>query len=228
MANLASRHFLALFVIAPLFQITGLAAADIAGPAKVIDGDTIVIHSVKIRLHGIDAPEGAQVCKANGKPYRCGTSATLALARRIGGKPVSCEKRDQDQYGRIVAVCHASGEDLNSWLISEGLALAYRRYSTDYIDQEQTARDARRGLWRGEFVAPWHWRKGKRMAGARAAEAAPGSCRIKGNINRQGKKIYHLLGGRYYAPTRIDEGKGERWFCAEEDAKEAGWRKSQR
>jgi endonuclease YncB( thermonuclease family) len=226
MANLASRHILALFVIAPLFQITGLAAADIAGPAKVIDGDTIAIRDAKIRLHGIDAPESAQVCKANGKSYRCGTSATLALARRIGSKPVSCEKRDQDKYGRIVAICHAGGEDLNGWLVSEGLALAYRRYSTDYIGQEQMAREAMRGLWRGEFVEPWHWRKGKRMAGERAAEAAPGSCQIKGNINQQGKKIYHLPGGRYYVPTKIDKNKGERWFCTEEEAKDAGWRRS--
>jgi endonuclease YncB( thermonuclease family) len=210
MANLASRNILALFFIAPLSQITGLAAADIAGPTKVIDGDTIVIHSVKIRLHGIDAPERAQVCKANGKHYRCGASATLALAKRIGGQPVSCEKRDQDQYGRIVAVCRTGGTDLNGWLVSEGLALAYRRYSTDYIGQEQTAREARRGLWQGDFVKPWHWRKGKRMSGETLAGTAPGSCHIKGNINRQGKKIYHLPGGRYYVPTKINESKGER------------------
>jgi hypothetical protein len=177
-------------------------------------------------LHGIDAPESAQVCKAKEKSYRCGTSATLALSRLVSGKSVSCEERDRDRYGRIVAVCHAGGKDLNAWLVSEGLALAYRRYSTDYVSQEKAARAAGRGLWRGEFVEPWQWRKGKRMAGETVADAAPGPCRIKGNISRNGKRIYHLPSGRYYTATKINEGKGERWFCSESEAKGAGWRRS--
>ena len=220
------RSFLFLTIFALVFQIPGLATAEISGSAKVIDGDTIKIGSARIRLHGIDAPESAQVCKADDKSYRCGTSATLALARRIGNRSVSCEERDRDRYGRVVAVCRAGGEDLNGWLVSEGLALAYRRYSADYVGHEQAARDARRGLWRGEFVKPWQWRKGKRMAGEKTAGAAPGSCRIKGNISRKGKRIYHLPGGRYYAATKINEGKGERWFCSEREAKDAGWRRS--
>ena len=226
MAALTIRPILALIVIALLTQLPGPAAAEISGPAKAIDGDTIKIRGAKIRLHGIDAPESAQVCKAKEKSYRCGTSATLALARRIVGKSVSCDERDRDRYGRIVAVCHADGEDLNAWLVSEGLALAYRRYSTDYVDQEQAAQEAKRGLWRGEFVKPWQWRKGKRMAGEKATDAAPGTCRIKGNISRKGKRIYHLPGGRSYAATKIDENKGERWFCSEKQAKGAGWQQS--
>jgi endonuclease YncB( thermonuclease family) len=118
MANLATRIVLALIVIALLTQLPGLAAAEISGPAKVIDGDTIKIRGAKIRLHGIDAPESAQVCETKEKSYRCGTSATLALARRISGKSVSCDERDRDRYGRIVAVCHAGGEDLNAWLVA--------------------------------------------------------------------------------------------------------------
>jgi len=193
---------------------------------KVIDGDTIVIAGANIRLYGIDAPESAQVCQANGKSHQCGTSATLALSKRIGGRSVSCTERDRDRYGRIVAVCHAGGEDLNGWLVSEGLAIAYRHYSTDYIVHEQAAREAGRGLWRGEFVEPWQWRKGKRMAGEKAADAAPGACLIKGNISRKGKRIYRLPDGRSYAATKIDEGKGERWFCSEQEATDAGWRRS--
>ena len=112
MAALTIRPIPALIVIALLTQLPDLAAAEISGPAKVIDGDTIKIRGAKIRLHGIDAPESAQICKAKEKTYRCGTSATLALARRIVGKSVSCDERDRDRYGRIVAVCHADGEDL--------------------------------------------------------------------------------------------------------------------
>ena len=226
MATLAIRYILALIVIALLTQITGPAVAGTSGSANVIDGDTIEIGDAKIRLYGIDAPESAQVCQADGKSYQCGTSATLALTRRIGGRSVSCEERDRDRYGRIVAVCHAGGEDLNGWLVSEGLAIAYRHYSTDYIGHEQAAREAGRGLWRGEFVEPWRWRKGKRMAGEKAADAAPGACLIKGNISRKGKRIYHLPGGRSYAATKIDENKGERWFCSEKQAKGAGWQQS--
>jgi endonuclease YncB( thermonuclease family) len=226
MAKLATRNILALIVIALLTQISGPVVAEISGPARVIDGDTIVIHGAKIRLYGIDAPESTQVCQASSKSYQCGTSATLALTRRIGGRSVSCEERDRDRYGRIVAVCHAGGEDLNGWLVSEGLAIAYQHYSTDYVGQEQAAREAGRGLWRGEFVKPWQWRKGKRMAGEKAADAAPGTCHIKGNISRNSERIYHLPSGRYYEATKINEGKGERWFCTESEAKDAGWRPS--
>ena len=226
MAGLATKFVLAFMGVALLTQYPGLAVAEIVGPAKVIDGDTIKVGGAKIRLHGIDAPESAQICHANDQTYRCGAQATHSLTKRIGGRSVSCEERDRDRYGRIVAVCKAGGEDLNAWLVSEGLALAYRRYSTDYIAQEQTAREARRGLWRGEFVKPWQWRKGKRLAGEKTANVAPGTCRIKGNISRKGKRIYHLPNGRYYAATKINEGKGERWFCSESEAKDAGWRRS--
>ena len=137
MAALAIRPFLILVAITMLTQLSGTAIADITGPAKVIDGDTIKVGGAKIRLHGIDAPESAQVCQANDQTYRCGAQATHALTKRIGGRSVSCEERDRDRYGRIVAVCKAGGEDLNAWLVSEGLALAYRRYSTDYVAQER-------------------------------------------------------------------------------------------
>ena len=70
-------------------------------------------------------------------------------------RPVTCEERDIDRYGRVVAVCSVAGEDLNAWMVSEGLALAYRRYSLDYVGAEQAAEEAGRGVWSGEFVPPW-------------------------------------------------------------------------
>jgi endonuclease YncB( thermonuclease family) len=96
MAHVTSKIILALIAMIALAQISGPAAAEISGPAKVIDGDTLKIRDAKIRLHGIDAPESAQVCKVDGEPYRCGTTATLALARRIAGRLVSCNERDRD------------------------------------------------------------------------------------------------------------------------------------
>jgi hypothetical protein len=75
-------------------------------------------------------------------------------------------------------------------------------------------------------LLPRQWCKEKRMAGEKAADAAPGRCRIKGNISRNGKRIHHLPSGRYYAATKINRSRSERWFCSEAEAKAAGWRRS--
>ena len=94
--------------------------ADVAGRARVIDGDTIEVSSARIRLFGIDAPESAQRCLA-GTRWPCGEQATRALSGRIDGRSVACEERDRDRYGRIVAVCRYGGQDVNAWLVREGL-----------------------------------------------------------------------------------------------------------
>jgi endonuclease YncB( thermonuclease family) len=145
-----------------LFFALPCAAADLMGQATVIDGDTIEIHGKHIRLFGIDAPEAPQTCTASGKSYLCGQQAAFALADHIGRHIVSCEQRDIDRYGRTVAICFAGGDDLGGWLVEKGWALAYRRYSVAYVGQEQVAQSAGRGMWRGEFVMPWDWRKGVR------------------------------------------------------------------
>ena len=201
------------------------ARADIAGHPTVLDGDTLQIGTQRIRLHGIDAPERRQTCSAHGESWACGAEAARALAAFIAGRRVECAASDTDRYGRTVAVCSAGGTDLNAWMVAQGWALAYRRYAEDYVDQEDAAQLARRGIWRGAFVAPWEWRRGKRLAGAREDAARPqAECRIKGNISRTGERIYHVPGGRFYARTRIDAAKGERWFCSEQEALSAGWR----
>jgi endonuclease YncB( thermonuclease family) len=147
-------------------------AAVLSGQASVIDGDTIEIHGQRIRFFGIDAPESHQTCGADQQTYRCGQQAALALADHVGQQTVSCEKRDVDRYGRIVAVCRAGGEDLNAWMVSQGWALAYRHYSTAYVSEEDAARVAKLGIWRGTFTAPWDWRHGQRTSTDAAAPAA--------------------------------------------------------
>ena len=86
------------------------------------------------------------------------------------------------------------------------------------------------GLWRGDFVPPWRWRKGERIEGAasKSGKSTGGGCRIKGNISRKGVRIYHAPGGQSYNQTRINTSKGERWFCSESEARAAGWRKARR
>ncbi len=148
--------------------------ADISGTASVIDGDTLEIAGERIRLHGNDAPESGQECIAGGERWRCGMEAASALAFKIARGWVTCQGEDRDRYSRLIAVCYAGGvggPELNAWLVSEGWALAYRRFSTDYVAQEQAARGARRGLWRGAFVAPWDWRRGVRLSSAAPNEA---------------------------------------------------------
>ena len=199
---------------------------EIVGWASVIDGDTLEIHGVRVRLHGIDAPESGQMCSVQGQEYRCGQKAALALSDKIGNSTVTCEPRDWDRYGRVVAVCRAGGVDLNGWMVSEGWALAYRQYSTDYVTQENNASAARLGVWQGDFVAPWDWRHGNR--GEVAKTQSPGGCVIKGNISSKGERIYHVPGGEFYDRTKISPAKGERWFCTEGEARAAGWRRSLR
>jgi len=149
-------------LLAVVIVLTATAAGGInlAGRATVVEGDVIEIHGQRIRLFGIDAPEVGQHCEAaDGRAYRCGQQAALALADHIRQQTVICEPRDTDRYGQIVAVCRVGGEDLNAWLVSQGWALAYRHYSTDYVGEEAAARIAKRGIWRGRFVSPWVWRR---------------------------------------------------------------------
>ena len=118
---------------------------------RVVDGDTLVVGEERVRLHGIDAPELDQ-------PQ--GPAARRALIELAAGQPVDCERLDTDRYGRAVAWCRTpDGTDLGGWLVARGLALAYRRYSDEYVDEETAARRARRGVWAGDFVPPWEWRR---------------------------------------------------------------------
>lgn len=125
----------------------------------MVDGDTIEIHGYKIRLHRVDAPESRQTCNgARGKPWRCGQKAALALADKIGRRTVKCELRDQNRWRCVVAVCRVADIDLNGWLVSEGLAVAFRRYVLDYVPEEDAVRGAQRGMCSGTFVMPAEWR----------------------------------------------------------------------
>jgi len=203
-----------------------VVADSTAGRASVIDGDTIEVHGQRIRLHGIDAPESSQPCQAaDGASYRCGQQAARALDALIADRPVSCRQTDVDRYGRIVAVCAVAGVDVGEAMVRDGWALAYRDYSTDYVDDEAQAEAEGTGMWAGTFVAPWEYRRG----GAGAVQpAAAGECTIKGNIASSGERIYHVPGGQYYDRTEINEAKGERRFCSEAEAVAAGWRKAKR
>lgn len=209
------------------------------GQASVIDGDTIDIGKVRFRLHGIDAPESSQLCQTSqGQSWRCGQRAALALSDRIGRGHVTCRQTDMDRYSRVVAVCTFKGQDLNRWMVRNGWALAYTKYAMDYTTDEKMAAIESSGIWSGTFINPSAWRRGERLGSRSAApasnvrvasrpnETSPVGCAIKGNVGRKGKRIYHLPGTRWYVKTQINKAAGERWFCSEQDAVSAGWRRA--
>lgn len=136
--------------------------AEPGGIAAVIDGDTLRLNGRRIRLFGVDAPEGRQQCRREGRPYACGEAAARHLEALISGRAVTCRQRDMDRHGRMVAICFAGGADLNRAMVAAGWALAYRRYGLDYVAQERRAQRARRGLWAGQFQPPWRWRAERR------------------------------------------------------------------
>jgi endonuclease YncB( thermonuclease family) len=145
--------------LATLISFAGHAAERLSGVSRTIDGDTLEIGSVKVRLASIDAPESDQLClDAHGQPWTCGIEAGEQLSAHIGNRSVECMSTGSDAYGRTLAVCTVAGENLNRWLVQQGWALAFVRYSTEYVRDEEIARAARRGLWSGAFIAPWDWR----------------------------------------------------------------------
>jgi len=143
------------------------------GPAYAKDGDSLIVAGIEVRLARIDAPEFDQSCSRAGQPYQCGTEATAYIRSLIAGQIVTCEGVVQDdgtvrdQYGRFLGRCWANGVHLNAAMVEAGWALAFRRFSDEYVPQEDAAREARRGIWVGEFQTPWDFRRAK--AAKRAA-----------------------------------------------------------
>jgi endonuclease YncB( thermonuclease family) len=135
-------------------------AANLAGTARVIDGDTIIIADTRIRLWGIDAPEREQTCLGkNGDIHECGRDAAAVLSELTRGRRVECAQRDYDRYGRVVAVCRTESGELNTAMVRRGWAVDYTKYSGGrYQSEEQQARREELGIWAGRFNMPWEWR----------------------------------------------------------------------
>lgn len=213
-----------LFVLC-LLPVAPAAQTGFSGSVRVIDADTWDVGSRRVRLHGIDAPELDQTCRdPGGRVWGCGLWARAEAARRYDGRRAECQSVDTDRYGRIVARCAVNGEDAGRFLVSQGIAFAYRRYSMDYDLDEKGAAIAGRGVHRAQLQSPAEFRH------ARSADPPPPDhdCRIKGNISGRGVRIYHIPGQRDYARTRIRPQQGERWFCTEMEARAAGWRRARR
>ena len=153
-----------LWISAVFALCTPIALADVIGSPAVIDGDTLRFDRERVRLFGIDAPEGKQSCQRDGIPWLCGQEAGAYLRKLVAGEYMSCAERDRDRYGRIVAICSLpDGRDVGAVMVGAGFALAYRQYGGKMYDKaEAEAKAAKRGLWSGEFVPPWDWRRDRR------------------------------------------------------------------
>ena len=207
------------------FAAPSALALEIGGVPRVTDGDTLKIGTRTIRLHGIDAFENGQDCERRARSYNCGADATNAL-RKLAREGLRCVGDGFDDYDRLIAVCHAGSRNINAALVESGHALAFRRYSLDYVTEEERAQKNRAGAWAGTFTPPWEFRNAR---WATAGNSAPDpACPIKGNISRKGARIYHAPWSRSYKRTKISLEKGERWFCDEAEARAAGWRPPRR
>lgn len=199
-------------------------SADVIGRVRVVDGDTFDIAGIRVRLHGIDAPEHKQVCETEqGANWACGAWVSARVAEMYGGKRARCNVVDRDSYGRVVARCEIGGRDVGQRLVSEGLAFAYRKYSMAYDLDEKGAAVNDRGLHASRVQNPAQYRATR----AQGRIPPDRTCAIKGNISKSGK-IFHMPGQRDYERTGINLSKGEQWFCTAAQARAAGWRKARR
>ena len=126
------------------------------------------INLKKIRLLGIDAPETNQKCKKIylsilifnfQKEYYCGKYVTDKLKYFIKNNELRCETYGKDRYKRYLAVCYFKNKDINSWLVKNGLAIAYKKYSKKYLSEENFAKKNSLGIWAGSFKKPEKWRR---------------------------------------------------------------------
>jgi endonuclease YncB( thermonuclease family) len=136
-------------------------AAELSGPVRVIDGDTLDMDGVRIRLWGIDAPEMKQTCHGkDGQTYECGRDSAAVMRELTRDRTVECDERGHDRYRRVVAVCRTEAGEINAAIVRRGWAVDWPRYSHgQYQADEEAARAEGLGIWSGRFEMPWEWRR---------------------------------------------------------------------
>jgi endonuclease YncB( thermonuclease family) len=222
-----------------------------AANAIVRDSSTLQLGNVTYRLDGIDAPPIDQICvDEHAESWTCGLEARDQLTKLIGDREVRCDDLGADPAyrKRHLGVCKIEGEttSLSQLLIGQGFGLNVEASATGRFKvDEARAREDRKGLWKGCFVAPEEFRRGKKdgplLGGSCPAErdreirdvlfpdnlAMPAGCNIKGKLAVRARVtgnlgIYHLQACRSYPGLT----KPDRWFCSEEDAQAAGFRRA--
>ena len=149
---------LKIFILCSLSSLFLFSNNLFASHVTVIDGDTIRLGDVKIRFSGIDAPEINQTCVASEGKVACGKISRDLLIEKVTNNKISCTDEGKDFYGRVLGECFVNGESLSSYLVREGFAFAYRKYSDKYIKDEEYAKFNKLGMWSMEFQYPWDYR----------------------------------------------------------------------
>jgi endonuclease YncB( thermonuclease family) len=227
------------------------AGSSWAAGTIVKNGDTLQVADITYRLDGIDAPEFDQICiDEHADPWTCGVEARDRLVKLIAGRDVHCKDLGPDRtFAKWhIGLCSVSGEtdSLSRLMVRQGYALDFEPNAKGrFKDDEANAKSSGLGLWRGCFVAPQAFRQREKTAPLLGAScrsdkdrelrdslfpddpAMPPSCSIKAKLAVRARVtgnvgIYHLQGCRSYAPLT----KPDRWFCSEEDAQAAGFRKA--
>ena len=194
----------------------------VEGFAKSLTGDTVRIKGVSIRLSGIEAPELLQTCSlSSGQTWDCGYAALSALRRITGRHTVSCELGRALNSGLKTATCRIGREDIAAELVRQGHVFAVKGFFSSYASLEKKARAQKFGIWRGKAVRPKVFRE---RFWKIAAKKAPNGCPVKGPILSSRGKVYLMPWSRKYTRYRIRARRGERWFCSEQEALEAGWK----
>lgn len=188
----------------------------------VVDGDTLEINGKTVRLYGIDAPELGQFCLNGAKSYRCGYEAALILRKIAGSEPIDCQPTpvDPNDDGQI---CSVGLVDLAEAMLLNGYAVAHLRSFAIYRRAEHKAKQSKLGIWRGDFISPSEWRAGRRLQ-YRKDEPAQ-ICDVKGIVSNKGERVYLVSSDPEYANIVVDPFRGERWFCSDDEAELAGWRR---
>jgi len=214
-------------------EVKDLSGAEKFEVIKVVDGDTLDVKIAgkieRLRLIGINTPETVDPRK----PVQCfGLEASKKAKETLSGKKVILEidptQGDRDKYGRLLRyVFLEDGTNFNLMMINDGYAYEYTynipyKYQTEFKQAQKIAEENKRGLWgdicNGETLLP--------HTPILSGTNGDNSCNIKGNISSTGEKIYHLPTCAYYKQTVINESQGEKYFCSEKEAVDAGWRKA--
>ena len=141
-------------------------AEPITGVARIVDGDTVVIAGIRIRLSDIDACESGQPARVDGRLIDCGAWATDLVSRLIGGQQLRCVPAGADRYDRILAECHLpDGDSLNLEAVRVGAVFLYneRRVPDHYRRTVGEARATGVGVWAFDEVQhPAEYRRAQR------------------------------------------------------------------
>jgi endonuclease YncB( thermonuclease family) len=195
----------------------------VEGRAVALSGEMLRVGRTTLRISGIEAPADGQVCTSpRARRWRCDEAAQAALSRLVRGERVACTFAGSDDGGIRLATCHNGEKDLGAELVRNGHVFATEGLFAPYGTLELEARDAKVGVWAGDAVRPANYRAQK---WEEAKREAPDGCPIKGV--RRGERVYVLPWSRGYDRVHVSRARGDRWFCSEEEAREAGWKPSE-